>query len=169
MPRTVVTLNTPKFKLADTQAGLTAGTAYECQLTQAVITASPNFQTVPATGCAPASQSPGATSWALDMAWLQDWTAPSGGLSGYALTNDAKPKWFELTLDVVGSPTTKATGQCYVVAGSFGGTFGDGTAANTTATWPLLDKPVVTTPALMMVEGMEAEGQTAEEPQPQPA
>lgn len=148
MARTVLVLNNPTFKLADTEAGLGAGSAYECQLTSAVITAQPAFNTIPATGCAPATQSPGRTGYQIDMAWLQDWTAAGGGLSGYAFDNDGQAKWYELTPDAVGAPTVKATGQVYVVSGGFGGTFGDGSAAATTATWPCLDKPDIATAAL---------------------
>jgi hypothetical protein len=148
MARTVITLNNPIFKLADDEASLATGEAFECQLTSAVITANPVFNTIPATGCAPATQSPGRTGYQLDLAWLEDWTASAGGLSGYALENDGAAKWFSFALDSVGAPTVVATGQCYVVAGGFGGTFGDGSAAATAATWPLLDAPTVTTPAL---------------------
>jgi hypothetical protein len=142
MARTVIVLNNPIVKLADTEVGLTSGTAFECQITSAALTASPNYQTIPPTGCAPQSQSPGKTSWSFDVAWLQDWTAPSASsLSQYALANDGQPKWFEFTADSVGAPTVKATGQCYVVAGSYGGTFGDGSAATSQASWPCLDTP----------------------------
>jgi hypothetical protein len=147
--RTVITLNNPILKLADDQAGLAASTdVFECQLTSAMITASPVFNTIPATGCAPASQSPGRTGYSLDLAWLQDWTAAGGGLSGYAFANDGLPKWFSFTLDSVGAPTVVATGQVYVVAGGFGGTFGDGSAAATTATWPCVDTPDITPAAV---------------------
>ena len=147
MPRTVITLNNPTFKLADTEAGLTAGTAFECQLTQAIIAPQPSFNTIPATGCAGATQSPGLTGYQLELAWLQDWTAAGGGLSGYAFENDGTSKWYELVPDI-NEPTVKASGQCYVVAGGFGGTFGDGSAAATTSTWPCLDKPNIATPVL---------------------
>lgn len=153
MARTVLVLNNPKFRLADTQAGLSTGLAYECQLTSAAITPSANFNTIPATGCAPATQSPGKSSWQLDLAWLQDWTASLGGLSGYAYTNDTVSKWFELSVDTVGFPTIKATGQCYVVSGAYGGAFGDGSAAPASATWPCLDKPVIVLPSTFSVEG----------------
>ena len=149
MPRTVIPLTNPIFKVADTEAGLTGGQAYECQLTSAVITASANFTTIPPTGCAPAAQSPGQTSWALDLAWLQDWTASGGGLSFYAYENDAQPVWFSLALDSVGAPTVVATGQAYVTAGSFGGTFGDGSPAAATAQWPCLDKPTIIAPVVL--------------------
>lgn len=146
MARTVITLNRPILKLADDEASMATGDAYECQLTSATITANANFQAIPATGCAPAAQSPGASSWQLDLAWLQDWTAPAGGLSGYAYTNDTLPKFFSFTLDT-GDPTVVATGEVYVVAGAYGGVFGDGTPASATATWPALDKPDIALPA----------------------
>lgn len=145
MARTVLRFNNPTLKLADTEAGLSTGTAYECQVTSAVVTANPTFQEIPATGCAPATQSPGQTGYQLDVEWLQDWNAPAGGLSGYAFENDGAPKWIEIVPDVA-DPTTKLTGQVYIVAGNFGGTFGDGSAGVSTATWPFVDKPVVTTP-----------------------
>lgn len=159
MSRTVITLNNPILKLADDEAGLAASTeVFECQLTSAVITANPVFNTIPATGCAPASQSPGKTGYQLDLAWLQDWTAPGGGLSGYAMENDGLKKWFSFTLDSVGAPAVVATGEVFVVAGGFGGTFGDGSAAATTATWPCVDTPTIT-PATLAAEA-EAEPET---------
>jgi hypothetical protein len=164
MPRTVIPLTNPIFKVADTEAGLTTGDAYECQLTSAAITASANFQTIPPTGCAPAAQSPGATSWALDLAWLQDWTAVGGGLSNYAYENDAQAVWFSLALDSVNAPTVVATGQAYVTAGSFGGTFGDGSPAAATATWPCLDKPTI----VSAVAAAAAAG-TERDTEPEPA
>jgi hypothetical protein len=145
MARTAIIMNNPTLKLATTQAGLTAGVQYECQLTQAIINAVPNFNTIPATACAPATQSPGKTGWELQADWLQDWTASLGGLSGFAYTNDTKPMWFELVVDT-GAPTVKATGQVYLVSGSYGGPIGDGSALAASATWPCLDKPVITFP-----------------------
>jgi hypothetical protein len=146
MPRSVITINNPVFKLADTEAALTGGTAYECQLTSASITPVPTSQTIPSTGCSPASTSPGRTGFTLDLAWLQDWTKPSGGLSGYAYLNDTELAWFSLQLDS-DDATVLAKGQVFVVAGAYGGTFGDGSAAAAAATWPCLDKPVITVPA----------------------
>jgi hypothetical protein len=146
MARSVITINNPIFKLSDTEAGLTAGTGYECQLTSAAVTPQPVTNTIPATGCAPATQSPGRTGFQLDLAWLQDWSAPAGGLSGYAYENDTAPKWFSLQLDSADAEVI-AKGQVYVVAGAYGGTFGDGSAAAATASWPCLDKPDITVPA----------------------
>jgi len=151
MSRTAIIMNNPTFKLATTQAGLSAGTAYECQLTQAVINALPNFTTIPATSCAPATQSPGKTGWELQVDWLQDWSASLGGLSGFAYTNDTKPMWFELIADPA-TPAVKATGQVYLVSGSYGGPIGTGDAIAATATWPCLDKPVIAFPSVLAAD-----------------
>lgn len=148
MARSVLILTNPTFKVADTEAGLATGQAFECQLTSAVLTPQPTTTTIPATGCAPATNSPGKTGYNLDLAWLQDWNAPGGGLSGYAFANDGALKWFELVPDKA-DVAVGAIGQAFVVAGGFGGTFGDGSAAATTATWPCADKPAITTPALV--------------------
>jgi len=142
MARTAMVWNKPTMKLADTLAGLTTGFAVECQLNSAVLTPAPVYNTIPSTGCAGASQSPGLTGWSLDLTWLQDWSLATG-LSQYAFANDGLPKYFELVPNSA-APTVKATGQAYVSAGSYGATFGDGSAAQATATWPLLDKPTVT-------------------------
>ena len=142
MPRTVIPIIAPILKVADTEGGLTTGVAYECQLTAATIVGTPNFNAVPATGCAPAAQSPGASSWQLDLAWLQDWTAPGGGLSFYAFDNDTAEVWFSLAIDSVGSPTVVATGHGYVIAGAYGGEIG-GVPAAAAATWPLSTNPTL--------------------------
>jgi len=148
MARNVITLNRPIVKFADTEAGLAAADAFECQITSAVLTPQPVYQTVPATGCAGASQSPGLTGWQLDVAWLQDWGSDPS-MSQYAFDNDGLRKWYSLTLDSIGLPDTVATGEAYVAAGAFGGTFGDGSAAVATATWPCLAKPEISEPVVV--------------------
>ena len=145
MAREVIVLNNPIVKFADTEAGLTAGDAFECQITSAVLTPTPVYNTVPATGCAGASQSPGRTGWGLVVAWLQDWGADPS-MSYYAYINDTLPKFYSMTLDSIGLPDQVATGECYVSAGAYGGTFGDGSAAVATATWPCLAAPVIPAP-----------------------
>jgi hypothetical protein len=142
MPRAVLVLTNPTLKVADTQAGLTSGTAFQCQITSAVITPAAKFSTVPATGCAAESQSPGATAFTLDLAWLQDWHK-ANGLSAYAWDNAGAVKWIELVPEA-GSPAVKVQGEVYVVEGALGGTFGDGSAAAATASWPFLNKPALT-------------------------
>lgn len=169
MARVVMILNSPTLKVAVDQASLATGQAVECQVTSAVVTASPNFNTIPSTGCAPASQSPGQTSWALDLAWLQDWTVGTpGGLSWFAFENDGRQVAFELTPDSA-DPTQSVTGDAFCVAGSYGGTFGDGSASTATATWPLLAKPTIPTPAVTAVtETAEGETDVETDVEPQP-
>jgi hypothetical protein len=142
---TVITITDGVLKLADTEAGLVAGTGYECQVTEASINATPNLQTVPATFCAGESQSPAATGWELAVTWLQDWTAPGGGLSMYAFTHDTEELWFSLAFDKDDTEPI-ATGQVRLVAGSFGGAAG--TPLTATATWPLAAKPAITAPVV---------------------
>lgn len=141
---TVITITNGLVKFADDEAGLTTGEAFECQVTEASINATPNLQTVPATWCAPESQTPAATGFELAVTWLQDWTAPGGGLSMYAFENDTNTKWFSMQLDK-DDDTTVATGQVRVVAGAYGGAAG--TPLTATATWPLAAKPSIVVPS----------------------
>jgi hypothetical protein len=145
MARNVLILNNPKVTFADTEAGLTTGDAFECQITSAMLTPQPVYNTIPATGCAGASQSPGRTGWQLDVAWLQDWGSDPS-MSWFAFENDGVLMWYSVTLDSIGMPDQVATGQAYVAAGAYGGTFGDGSAAVATATWPCTDKPDIPAP-----------------------
>jgi hypothetical protein len=145
MARNVIPLNNPILKLADSEAALATGVAYECQITSAVINPQPVYNTIPSTGCAGASESPGITGWQIDVTWLQDW-GKTDSLSHYAYDNDTLPKWYSLTLDSIGMPGQAATGQAYISAGSYGGTFGDGSAPTSTAVWKCLDKPIVPAP-----------------------
>lgn len=140
---TVIVVTNATLLLADDEAGLATGTGYECQVTSAAINATPNLQSVPATFCAPASQIPAATGYELAITWLQDWTAPGGGLSKWAFDNDTLAKWFSLSLGPEEPPL--ATGQVRVVAGSYGGDAGVPLTA--TQTWPMVNKPTITAPA----------------------
>lgn len=142
MPRTAIILNHPEVTFADTQLGLDTAPTFECQLISAMITPQPVYNTIPATGCAGATQSPGRTGYNLDLSWLADWGA-ADSLSQFAWDNDGTAVWFRFTDDgsaAAGAATT-AEGQAYVAAGGFGGTFGDGSASQTTASWPCVDKP----------------------------
>jgi hypothetical protein len=142
---TVIVITDAILKLSDDEAGLTTGTTtYECQVTSAAINATPNLQQVPATFCAPASQVPAATGYELAVTWLQDWTAPGGGLSMYAFDNDTLTKWFSLSLSPTDPPLAK--GQLRMVAGSYGGDAG--TPLTATQTWPLVNKPDITAPTV---------------------
>lgn len=146
MALTVIPFNNPKLIVADTEAGLVDGTAYECQMTTAELVAAPNLQQVPQTGCAPPSQIPGRDSWSLNLAWLQDWTAPGGGFSNFCKVNSTRERWFALSIDIDTAPTVVATGHGWVVSGAFGGVIG-GPPLAAAATWPLIEEPVIVVPA----------------------
>jgi hypothetical protein len=158
MARNVMVFNNPTLKVAASQAGLTTGTAYECQVTSAVIATNPVMNTIPATGCAGASQSPGSPAYQLDIAWLQDWTtAGGGGLSGWAWANKGLAMWVEIVPDKIGAPTVKAQGQVWVVPGQFGGVFGDGSAGPASATWPFVNAPTITPATVELADAEQAD------------
>lgn len=158
MARTAIVLNNPKLTLATTEAALTTGQAAECQVMSAVLTPVPVFNTIPATGCAGASQSPGLTGWQLDLTWLEDWNKTVvTSVSQFAFANDGKAIWYKLELDSIGMAGGFATGSAYAVAGAYGGTFGDGSAAQATATWPCVAKPAITPPTTPIALETEAE------------
>jgi hypothetical protein len=161
---TIMTITTEgSLVLADDEAGLAAGNTFSCQVTSAAITAVPNLQTTPATFCNPETETPAATGWQLVVSWLQDWTAPEGGLSGYAFDNDTAEKWFELKPSSDAEPT--AVGIVRLVAGAF---LGDaGTPLVASATWPLAAKPTITyPPAAIAGAAEEPEAEPAAEPEP---
>lgn len=144
---TVIVITNGLLKIADTELLLdSAGGEFECQVTEASINATPNLQTIPATFCASESQTPAATGFELAVTWLQDWSAPGGGLSKYAFDHDTETKWFSLSLaDDVPDPLTVAVGQVRLVAGAYGGAAGTPLLAS--ATWPLAAKPAIEVPA----------------------
>lgn len=170
MPRTALILNNPKLKVATSSAGLTTGTAVECQITRAVLTPTANYQTIPPTGCAPATQAPGLTSWALNIQFLQDWhTSAATSLSQFLLTNDAKSAWFELTPDAAVT-ATKITGNGYCAAAEYGGDFGTGAPCTATSNWPLIAAPTFAVPALLEADDQAADDTDTEaDPAPVPA
>ena len=59
MPTELIPFENPTLKLADTEAGLTTGTAFECQLTTAELVATANMVQVEQTPCQAATQIPG--------------------------------------------------------------------------------------------------------------
>lgn len=101
-------------------------TDYSCQVTSASIGAASNTTTttVPATFCQPASEAnvPVASTFTLDLDFLQDWTA-ADGLSEWLFANDATEQAFALYLQGAEDPV--ATGKIIVQAGAFGGAAGE--------------------------------------------
>ena len=144
-PRQTNVITTATITFADTQAELeTATLTYECVTTGAGFSASPNLIDVPATGCAPATQTASASSWVLDLAWNQDWNSPGGGLSGYMYENDSLKKWARIEPTNPAIPAAEA--EVTIVAGTYAGTFGELLVA--TATCPTSEKPTITLPAV---------------------
>ena len=142
-PRQANVITAATITFSDTQAGLETETlTYDCVTTGAGFTASANLTDVPATGCAPKSQVAAASSWVLDIAWLQDWQSPGGGLSGYMFENDALPKWVRVEPTTPGLPAMEA--EVTIVAGTYAGTFGEVLVA--TSSCPCTAKPTVVLP-----------------------
>jgi len=150
MTQTLMVYTNPQLRVADTEAGLaTATETYECQINSARIDPTTAYNTVPATGCSGPTQSPGGTSWALNLTWLDDWAAPGGGLSFYAYSNRGQRKWVQLIPDK-DDPTVGATGEVFIAPGGIGGVFGDGSAGQSTATWPFIGDPAFDVPAVAL-------------------
>lgn len=160
MARNAIQLTNPLVTFADTEAGLTSGDPFQCQITSAVLTPTPKYSVVPATGCAGESQAPGATGWGLVVSWLQDWGSDPS-MSRYCYDNDTLRKWYSFTLDSIGLPGEIATGECYISAGAYGGTFGDGSTAVATATFPCVDKPDIATAVLPLAADTDADERSA--------
>lgn len=154
MAREVMVWTNPTVIVGDTLADLETGDAFECQITSAVIETNVTMNTIPATGCAGASQSPGTPGYQLVLAWLQDWSAAAGGLSGWAWANKMTRKWVRVVPDKADA-TVMAEGEVWVVPGQFGGTFGDGSAATATATWAFVNEPDIT-PGVLVAAAAEA-------------
>jgi hypothetical protein len=106
------------LRLAATQAGLAAGNAINDQVTAFKVVPVANKSTIPATFGAPASESAGASSWTIEIAYLQDW-GKANSMSEYLLDNDAELLWFRF--DPSGSTEPGFEGQVYVTAGAYGG------------------------------------------------
>jgi len=113
---------------------------YECQVTSAAITVTPNLVTIPATGCEGQTQQPAASTYALALTWLQDW-GQTDSLSQYLWDNAGQEVEFEIALDqTTGFPV--ASGLVRAVEGQYGGDFANPLSA--TVTLPCSDKPTLT-------------------------
>lgn len=158
-PRQANVIVTATIKFATTQAGLAAAPlTYECVTTAAGFVASANLVDVPATGCAPKSQTAAASSWALDIAWLQDWNSPGGGLSGFMFTNDAKKMWVEVTPTSPVLPA--AVAEVTIISGPVYGEFG--TILTATASLAASAKPTITLPVVLAADEAAADDEGAE-------
>jgi len=122
-------------------AGVTPLVDYHCQITDVMLEPTPNTTTTPGTYCDAPHDTPGASSWAMVISFLQDWgNTPS--LSEFVFTNDGALCDFEF---VSTNPDTcpSMTGQAYVTATAFGGPAGSSWQV-TTQRWALKTKPTLT-------------------------
>lgn len=121
-------------------------TDYSCQVTSAAINSSSNATTtaIPATFCSPASEAnvPVASSFTLDLDFLQDWTI-AAGLSAWLFVNDATEQAFALYLKNAVQPV--AQGKIICQAGAFGGAPGETLTA--TVSLAIQGYPVIMNPA----------------------
>ena len=111
--------------------------AFECQISEFTVNASANTGQIPGTYCQGPSQYGQASTYGVQMTFLQDW-GETGSLSQLLWDNDGDLLYFIFTPDVSG---TDCTGSYYAVGGSFGGA-GD-QAWTTTANMPCPAQPVV--------------------------
>lgn len=144
MPTESIKLNNPTLTLALTQAELDAGGVHaECQAQTAELAATGVSTQTAATGCRPAGQSAGKSTWAMNVVFLQDWSNPAG-VSQFSLDNDGTTVWYRLEPDPTVYPDLAFEGQLDMVATSVGGVIGDGTEVAATQTWPMKGAPTVT-------------------------
>ena len=138
------------IKFADTEAALAASPEYQCQVTHASVDPTLAYNTTPATGCTGEQQQLKVPiPWTLNLAWLQDWTAPGGGLANYANMNAGQVKFFEYspTSDL----TLKVAGSVEVAPVGFAGDMGVVSIAGPVA-WSVQGQPVFTTPVAAVLE-----------------
>ena len=155
MPQVLLSLDDPVIKIAASLAGLDAGIPIECQMSAATLTSTPNLTDVPKTGCYPPTQIVGDPTYALEVAWLQDWTDAAGiSRMAHSLNGDRQFVSFLLDADDV---ATKVTAEVTVAEGQYGGTFGG--LAVATATWPIIGTPTFPayTPTVALDAGAEAD------------
>lgn len=112
---------------------------FQCQVTSAAVTVTPNLITVPATGCEGQTQQPAASTYALALSFLQDW-GQTDSLSQYLWDNDTMQADFSVAL--ASDPLVPvASGTVRVVAGQYGGDFAN--PLNATVTLPCQAKPTI--------------------------
>ena len=113
-------MSTQHFGSGVIKMGTTASPtdAFECQISNFVITSSPNSISIPATYCAGQSTKAQPSSFAVSMTYMQDW-GETASLSELLFNNDGSLLYFEFEP----TDTTAGTwnGTCWAVAGDIGG------------------------------------------------
>jgi hypothetical protein len=121
----------PGVSLADYDA---FSATWQCQVTSAALTASPNITTSDRSGtmCAPPGQSTvvGEDTFALELGYFQD-PQVADGFSAFLYENRTKEAYFYFGAD--GDNPPRAIGRCRIVSGNIGGD----THTDLTATAPL--------------------------------
>lgn len=148
MPVTLLKPNDITLIFADTEAGLTTGEDYKCQVQNATVTPAPTYTQVGATGCQGATQTLDLpVPETLDLTWLQDWSAPGGGLANYCRVNAGALKWFQY-VPVGDIPELTVTGQVELVPVALGGDMGVPSIAGPVS-MPIQGTAVVEVPATL--------------------
>lgn len=141
MPRRVINpKSTGAIRFATTQAGLTTGdstdTAFTDQVTSFKVVPVQQLADIPATFSTAAGQSAAASSWNLEISYLQDWGL-AAGVSKYLYDNDGALLWFRF--DPAGTTEDGMEGPVYVTAGAYGGAADENWVDD--QTWPCPVKP----------------------------
>jgi hypothetical protein len=135
--------NAGTIKLA--LAGVTPLVEYACQITEITLEPTQNTETSPGTYCSAPVETPGQSSWAIVISFLQDWGfTPS--LSEFSFENDGSLIDYEFTST---NPATvpSMSGSAYITATAFGGAPGADWQV-TTQRWPCSEKPTITSPVV---------------------
>src|SRR5436190_18907414 len=133
------------IKFADDSASLATAPDYKCQVTHASVDPVLAYNTTPATGCTgEVQQLKVPVPWQLNLTWLQDWSAPGGGLANYANVNAGALKFFSYS--PTSDPLLEVTGQVEVAPVGFAGDMGVVSLAGPVA-WQVQGPPTFTTPA----------------------
>lgn len=139
------------IKFADDAASLPTAPEYKCQVTSASVDPTLSYNTTPATGCTgEVQQLKVPVPWVLNLQWLQDWSAPGGGLANYANVNAGAIKYFEYA--PTSDPLLAVTGQVEVAPVGFAGAMGVVSLAGPVA-WQIQGQPTFATPAPLPLEG----------------
>ena len=136
--------------------GITPLVEYGCQVTNVMVEPTQNTTTTPGTYCGAPYDTPGMSSWAMVISFLQDWGA-TPSLSEFTFTNDGALCDFDFTSS---SPATvpSMSGSCYVTATAFGGDPGAAWQV-TTQRWPLPEKPTLTDAVVLAASATKAKKQ----------
>ena len=142
MPRTIDQIKSPTGVLKLGLTALAVDQDVSCQFTRARLVTTTNTEDVPETGCAPATQIIKASSYALELNFLQDVSDPDG-IIRWSWENDTNEAFFEFSPFGTGPGTVLIKGKTRVAALPIGGDVGP-VLTTDTVTWPVTEKPEIT-------------------------